>query len=115
MDRKWMPTVAGILSIIGGTLTLIFVMVVAVFGSTIGEFFGFGVTWEWNTFAIPLIVSASVGVIGGVCALRRRLWGLALAGSIGALIGPWGIFGVLAVVFVSLGKVAFSHSLREPE
>jgi len=115
MDRMWMPTVAGVFGIIGGTLTLIFVMVVVVFGSTIGEVFGFGVSWEWNTFAIPLISSASIAIIGGVCALRRRLWGLALAGSIGALIGPWGIFGVLAVIFVSLGKVAFSHSLREPE
>jgi uncharacterized membrane protein len=41
MDRKWMPTVAGILCIIGGTLTLIFCMVVVLFGSTIGEVFGF--------------------------------------------------------------------------
>lgn len=110
-----MPTVAGILGIIGGTLTLVFVMIVVVFGSTIGKFFGFGVTWEWSTFAIPLIASASIAITGGVCALRRRLWGLALAGSIGALIGPWGIFGILAIIFVSLGKVEFSHSLREPK
>ena len=114
MDRKWMPTVAGILCIIGGTLTLTFCMVVVLFGSTIGDFFGFGVTWEWSTFAIPLIVSASIAIIGGVCALRRRFWGLALAGSMGALIGPWGIFGVLAIIFVSLGKVEFKQGLKEP-
>ena len=112
MDRKWMPTVAGILCIIGGTLTLIFCMVVVLFGSTIGEFFGFGVTWEWSTFAIPLIVSASIAITGGVCALGKRLWGLALAGSMGALIGPWWIFGVLAIIFVSLGRVAFKQGLK---
>jgi len=107
MDRTWMPTTAGILCIAGGSLTLIFVIVVVVFGSTIGGFFGFGVTWEWSTFAIPLIVSASMAIIGGVCALRKRLWGLALAGSIGALIGPWGMLGILAIIFVSLGKGEF--------
>ncbi|GAG52888.1 unnamed protein product [marine sediment metagenome] len=107
MERTWKSTVAGILCITAGTLTLIFCMVVVVFGSTIGAFFGFGVTWEWSTFAIPLIVSASIAIVGGVCALRRRFWGLALAGSICALIGPWGTLGILAIVFVSLGKVEF--------
>jgi len=33
--------------------------------------------------------------------------GLALAGSICALVAPWGILGILAIIFVSLGKSEF--------
>jgi hypothetical protein len=39
--------------------------------------------------------------------MKRRVWGLALAGSICALVGPWGILGILAIIFVALGKGEF--------
>ena len=55
----------------------------------------------------PVIVLGIVAILGGIYALRRRIWGLALAGSICALIGPWFILGILAIVFVSLGKREF--------
>ena len=55
----------------------------------------------------PLIVIGVVAIVGGVYALRRRIWGLALAGSICALMGPWAILGILAIIFVALGKSEF--------
>jgi len=50
-----------------------------------------------------------VAIVGGICALRRTAWGLALAGSICAVVGPSFIpvLGVLAITFVSLGKGEF--------
>jgi len=105
--KTWKPTTAGILSIIAGAISVIFCIVVVVLGRTIGAFFGFEVVWEWSTFAIPLIISGIIAIVGGIHALRRRVWGLALAGSICALIGPSGILGLLAIVFVSLGKGEF--------
>jgi hypothetical protein len=36
-----------------------------------------------------------MAVVGGVYAVRRGIWGLALAGSICTLIGPWGLLGIL--------------------
>ena len=107
MERTWKPTVAGILCIIAGTINVIFCIVVVVFGSIIGAFFGFEVVWGWSTFAIPLIISGIIAIVGGIYALRRKVWGLALAGSICALIGPWAILGLLAIIFVSLGKREF--------
>ena len=46
-----------------------------------------------------------VAIIGGISAIRRKWFGLSLAGAIGAL--PSVILGILAVIFVALGKREF--------
>ena len=107
MERTWKPTTAGILCIIAGTISVIFCIVVVTLGSIIGAFFGFEVVWGWSTFAIPLIILGIIAIVGGIYALRRKIWGLALVGSICALIGPGAILGILAIIFVSLGKGEF--------
>jgi len=104
METTWKPTTAGILSIIAGAIGVISGIRVAVFGGIIGTFFG--MAWL-GAFGIPLIILGVVALVGGIYALRRRVWGLALAGSICALIGPWAILGILAIIFVSLGKGEF--------
>jgi hypothetical protein len=103
MEKTWKPTVAGILAIIAGAIQVIVGIVIAAVGS-IGWFFGVG--W-FSAFGAPLIILGIIAIIGGIYALRRQIWGLALAGSICALIGPWFILGVLAIIFVSLGKREF--------
>jgi hypothetical protein len=108
MEKTWKPTVGGILAIIAGAINVIFCIVVVVFGKTIGAFFGFGVVWEWNTFAIPLIISGTIAIVGGIFALKRKIWWLALVGAICAIIGPLGILGILAIIFIVLGKREFS-------
>ena len=103
-EKTWKPTTAGILSIIAGAIGVIVGTLVAAIGGIIGRFFGIG--WP-GLFGAPSIVLGIIAIVGGIYALRRRLWGLALAGSICALAGPWAILGVLAVVFVVLGKEEF--------
>jgi len=105
--KTWKPTAAGILCIIAGTISVIFCIVVVVFGSIIGAFFGFEVVWGWSTFAIPLIILGIIAIVGGIYAVRRKIWGLALVGSICALFGPWAILGIPAIIFVILGKGEF--------
>ena len=104
MEKTWKPTVAGILAIIAGALEVI---VGIVYATGVGFWAGIiGMGWLSVIFA-PLIVLGIIAIIGGIFALRRNIWGLALAGSICALIGPWFILGVLAIIFVSLGKGEF--------
>jgi len=103
MQETWKPTVGGILAIIGGTIEIIFGIVIAAVGS-IGWFFG--MPW-FSAIGAPLIILGIIAIVGGSCALRRRVWGLALAGSICALVGPWGLLGILSIIFVSLGKGEF--------
>ena len=52
-----------------------------------------------------LLVLGVLAVAGGVSAIRRRSFGLSLAGAISALLS--GLFGVLAVIFVGLARKEF--------
>jgi hypothetical protein len=104
MEKTWKPTTAGILCIIAGAIAVIVGIVVGLIGSFIGGLFG--LPWP-GLFGIPSLIFGIIAILGGIYALRRQVWGLALAGSICALIGPWGILGLLAIIFVSLGKGEF--------
>jgi hypothetical protein len=106
-EKTWKPTTAGILSIIAGAIQVMIGIVVATLIAAFGGIvWFFGIGWLSATGA-PLIVLGIIAIVGGIYALRRRVWGLALAGSICALVGPWFILGVLAIIFVSLGKGEF--------
>ena len=64
-------------------------------------------------------LAAFVGVLGivslwgGICALRRRGWGWAVAGAIASLftLPP---LGVIAVVLTMIGEEEFAGRRREP-
>jgi len=53
-----------------------------------------------------LLVLGIIAIVGGFSAIRRKSFGLSLAGAICALI-PLNLLGLLAVIFVSLGKREF--------
>lgn len=55
---------------------------------------------------IMLLVFGVIALIGGIYAIKRQKWGLALAGSILAL-PAGGILGILSIIFVSLGRREF--------
>lgn len=48
-----------------------------------------------------------VALVGGIHALRRRNWGLALAGAILSLPSAC-VLGILSIIFVSLGRREFT-------
>jgi hypothetical protein len=126
MERTWKPKAAGILCITIGAVcalpSIVILMIITVVsgepGGTdlpIAELVGY---WIFGGIVV------TVPIVGGIYALRRRAWGLALAGSICALILPiswaflfvWGglvvfailgILGILAVTFVVRGKREF--------
>jgi hypothetical protein len=54
---------------------------------------------------VPLLALGIIAIIGGVSALRRKSFGLSLAGAICAL--PSHILGILAIIFVALSKKEF--------
>lgn len=55
---------------------------------------------------IIALVFGIIALVGGIYAIKRRRWGLALAGAI-LSIPIQGVMGVLAIIFVSLGKREF--------
>ena len=119
MERTWKPTAAGILCIIAGTIGAVIGLIALFFmwlGGAFLEFF-LKIASEPNQeipagpsleagIAIVVLIVVTLAIVGGIYALRRRIWGLALAGSICALV-PLVIPGILAIIFVSQSKSEF--------
>ena len=107
MERTWKPTTAGILSIIAGVGQVIGGLVFGVIGGVVGGLADIPmVTGIIELMAIPVLILGIVAIVGGIFALKRQKWGLALAGSICALFGPW-ILGIPAIIFIIMGKNEF--------
>jgi hypothetical protein len=56
-------------------------------------------------FAVGAGVLAIAAIVGGISAVRRNRFGLSLAGAICCL--PSGLIGIMAVIFIVLGKREF--------
>ncbi len=107
MEKTWKPPTAGILSIVSGVFGLIGAIVIGVAGGTMAGLEGIpGISTIFAAIAIPLIILAIIAIVGGIYALKRRIWGLALAGTICSLLCVW-ILGIPAIIFVILGKGEF--------
>ncbi len=121
-SKTWKPTVAGILNIVGGALFIlgaIAVLLGILFFIPISRSTGPGPVPEIGGWMIPgnleaiLVIAAiyflTVGIlpiIGGIYALRRKKWGLALAGSIAAIFGS-SVMGILATIFTAMSRDEF--------
>ena len=120
-DRSGLLTAGGILSIVAGAFEIA-VAGIVVSSIVLREPL---IVWLWPfTFRVwpyrfmPVTVPTWVfigdglllalgilAVVGGISAIRRKRFGLSLAGAISAL--PSVILGILAVIFVALGKREF--------
>ena len=114
MEETWKPTAAGILCIISGAAD-IFLGALIVFAGNVVTRSADLIGEEWVTDLVMTVVMVVgpiwillgiVALLGGIFALRRRFWGLALAGSICALSGIT-VLGMLAIVFVAMGRNEF--------
>ena len=97
------PLIAGILDLFAGVPALV-LGITLVLGQEMPGLFvaGFGL----ERLAIPLIIAGTITVAGGFTALRRRAWGLALAGSVSAFFCAW-FLGIPAFVFTLMGRKHF--------
>ena len=106
VKRTWKPTTAGILTLIAGILNVIAGIVVAAVGSFIGPMVGW---MGFGAIGAPLIIIGIISIVGGVFAIQRRTWGMALAGAICALFPPpIIILGILAIIFLALSRKEFA-------
>jgi len=120
-SRSGLLTAGGILSIVGGVLGVIGGGIVVVLGLVVKIVLGpAGLPFSWGDLVdrlvalapvwslivgLPIIALGVVAIVGGVSAIRRRSFGLSLAGAICAL--PSGILGILAIIFVSVSRKDF--------
>jgi hypothetical protein len=99
-----MPVTAGILTIIAGVVDFLVGLIVGAIGHTFGFITG---VWGLGAFGMPHIILGIIAVIGGVFALQRKAWLMALIGAICALMWPLSLFGILAIIFVALSQKEF--------
>jgi hypothetical protein len=119
MKLTWKPIMAGILDIVGGAIGMVgglyFVALASLF-RVIREFVRLDphVIQRMeqiiqDIFAVPFVVVfiGIIAIIGGVYALQRRIWGLALAGSIcSCMVFPF--FGLPSIIITALAKDEFN-------
>ncbi|MDH3746496.1 MAG: hypothetical protein OES47_15465 [Acidobacteriota bacterium] len=109
MDKRWMPTVVGVLEIISsicavfGIVALLFACGIMNTVPDIQE--DSDVPLEWIsgllvTLAALLAVGGALSLIGGISSIRRRGWGWAVAGGVAAffLVPPAGLFAVVLAI-----------------
>jgi hypothetical protein len=120
--KTWRTRAAGILAIVAGSVGVtewvwVAVLEVLKWGwSAVGDFLGLGAILP-AVAAVALTIRI-VAIVGGIFALKRKRWGLALAGSICAIFSSVFLIllnvplGVAAIVLVVLGKGEFEQSAR---
>ena len=118
MEKTWKPMVAGILDIVAGALSaviwLLLFVGILLFAFTTGvsslnipvEIPPLLGTLGILVLTIPILILVILAIVGGVYALKRKTWGLALAGSIAAIFISCPL-GIAAIVFTILSKNEF--------
>ena len=108
MERTWKGTTAGILTIIGGIAGIAVGAVLVIVGA---EFLaGIAGMDLMAGIGAGMFVIGIIALVAGIFTLRRKSWGFALAGAIlAAILFPVGtVLGILAIIFVAMGKNEFS-------
>ncbi len=122
MKKTWKPQTAGILSIISGVVGLIgslgiiiAIAVVEPIGHLMGEWY---VYWHPINVAsilwaieIPVLICNMLALIGGIFAVQRKFWGMALTGSIATFLPLWP-FGLASVILTSLSRDEFGAEVK---
>jgi protein-S-isoprenylcysteine O-methyltransferase Ste14 len=107
MKRSSKPTIAGILDLVVGGLMLIVGLVFLVSGIVVG------INVEGNLFpvlGILILPPGALAVTGGIYALRRRHWLVALICSI--LGCAFWVLSIPAIILIALSKEEFGQTPR---
>jgi hypothetical protein len=119
MEHSGKPKIAGVLLIISGSIgilgALIGALILWAFSEGVAVGFGDPGNAPLSLLLVLGIIVALPGliaVIGGISALKRRRWGLTLAGSIGAML-YFTALGIPALVLLILSKKEFESRRSE--
>ncbi len=122
-----MTKAAGVLNIIPGVSHLLGAIFILIFGwlgdgilnilwyGLVGTLFWQGI-WALDplvyplppelqgTAAIPVMILSILAIVGGICALKRKAWRVALTGSICAALVTW-FLGIPAIILIVMSNL----------
>ena len=111
MKKTWKPVAGGICGIVAGAWGILAGGILGAVGLCVPAMRMDPELGFLHLFGWPILVLGIMAIIGGVFAIRRQKWGLALSGAICAvLIPPPFILGILAIVFIALGHGEFERA-----
>jgi len=115
--KTWLPTAAGVLTIISGFTRLfgaIMIFTLGWLGDGIFHFLWYGIPGfgmiplaVLSIVAVPVIILSVLSIVGGVYAIMRRRWSLALTGSVCSAFLSW-FLGVPAIILTALSRKEFT-------
>ena len=108
--------VAGILNIISGAVALLWFLMllvgIVVTSGNIGipgtEAIPVFVSTILTIIAVPTLAIGVLALVGGIFALKKKSWGLVLAGAIASLL-TFFVLGIIAIVFTAQAKDEFEE------
>jgi hypothetical protein len=105
------PVAGGVLILIGGLLALVNGIYTAAVGAAVSVLPGVGEILM--VCAAIQIIFAILALVGGICGIQRKVWGLALVGSIFCMIsiGPMfisSILGLIGLILIAISKDDFT-------
>lgn len=124
IKKTWKPTTGGILNIITGSCHLLGALGVIIALLFIVSFSKSIILEEmWNQLGqqgmglgiliailvcviLFMAIIGTLSLVGGIYALKRKMWGLALTGSIASMFGST-VIGILAIIFIAMSKDEF--------
>jgi hypothetical protein len=120
-SQPWKSTVAGVLTLVIGAIDVLAclgsIVTIIVFNSSPRfvdyiEDQVYPMTTDFFTgmmifAAVVFGIAAIVAILGAISALQRKRWGLALAGAIVSIIGPWWPIGITGTVFAAIARDEF--------
>jgi hypothetical protein len=108
VQKTWAPLIAGILCIIAGAVGILGIVIIAILTNVMVGAWKIGVTGIWVIFIILGLIDV-VAITGGVMAIKRKVWGLALVGAVCSILSIWGwLLGISAIVLLARSKKEFS-------
>jgi len=105
MQTTWKPTVAGALAIAAGALNMLVALAMSLFMPVAAPFYT--AFMAVGILLVLFLATGIVAIIGGIQCLKRRRWGLSLAGAICAMMPPATLLGIMSTVFVALARDEF--------
>jgi hypothetical protein len=115
LQKTWMPTIAGLLSLISGAIGILGSLILIVLVKLMinsqdylgqeAQYFRDQVLWM---VVVLYFAFCGIAIVGGALAIKRKVWGIALAGGICSMLTIWGFsLGIGSIVFLVLSKSEF--------
>jgi len=114
VKRTALPTIAGVINIIIGSLNLLGIIGIGIAIGVISSAAGVDVIVLpilWSVI-IALSILGLPSLIGGIYALQRKNWVIALIGSIASFL-IWNVIGLIPLILIIISRDEFGNSFSE--